>query len=143
MKYLAAALIAATVIISGCTGGNEQLPENNDTNDIAPTNLSENATVITHTSSGFQPQTVTVETGETVVWQSETGNMWIASDQHPTHTEYSGTSQSEHCSGGDQTTAAFDQCSEGDRFSFTFEKTGEWSYHNHRNSFQGGTVIVK
>lgn len=143
MKYLAAALIAATVIISGCTGGNEQLPENNDTNDIAPTNLSENTTVITHTSSGFSPQTVTVETGETVVWQSETGNMWIASDQHPTHTEYSGTSQSEHCSSGDQTTAAFDQCSEGNRFSFTFEKAGEWSYHNHRNSFQGGTVIVE
>jgi plastocyanin len=69
--------------------------------------------------------------------------MWVASDQHPTHTEYSGTSRTEHCQNGDQTSSAFDQCSAGDNFSFTFEQEGEWSYHNHENSFQGGTVVVE
>lgn len=145
MKYLVLTLLAATVIASGCTSNtqDDQLPENNNSNSIAPSNLSENTTLVTHTNSGFSPQTVTVEQGETVTWQSETGNMWIASDQHPTHTAYSGTSRTEHCQNGDQNTAAFDQCSAGGSFSFTFEETGEWSYHNHENNFQGGTVIVE
>lgn len=144
MKYLAAALIVTTVIVSGCTDElpDEQLPENNNST-ISPSNQSENTTLITHTSSGFQPQTITIEKGETVTWQSETGNMWVASDRHPTHTQYAGTSRTEHCSGGDQTSAAFDQCSTGTEFSFTFEKSGDWNYHNHENSFQGGTVIVE
>jgi plastocyanin len=141
MRYLAAVAIFLTVVISGCANSAE-MPENNDTSTV-PSNVSENATIVTHTTAGFEPSTVTVEKGETVVWQSETSSMWVASDRHPTHTEYSGTSESEHCQSGDQNTAAFDQCSEGSSFSFTFEKTGEWSYHNHRNSFQGGTVIVE
>lgn len=144
MKYLAVAVLFAAIITSGCTDTtNEPLPEGDTSNGATPSNLSENATVVTHTGSGFQPQTVTVEKGDTVVWQSENGNMWVASNRHPTHTQYAGSSRSEHCSNGDQNTAAFDQCSEGSSFSFTFEKTGEWNYHNHQNSFQGGTVIVE
>lgn len=142
MKYLSLFLIAATVIVSGCASSTGASPEDGSS-EMQPSNLSENTTVVTHTSSGFEPGTVTIEKGETVVWRSETGNMQVASDQHPRHTEYSGTSRAEHCENGDQNSAAFDQCSAGERFSFTFEKTGEWSYHNHVKSFQGGTVIVE
>lgn len=95
------------------------------------------------TESGFQPSELTIEQGETVSWINNASNsMWVGSDQHPSHTEYAGTRVFEHCEDGDQTTAAFDQCSTGQRFSFTFEKTGEWSYHNHKRAVQGGTIIV-
>jgi len=96
------------------------------------------------TDSGFQPSTITIEQGETVTWVNEGSTaMWVGSDRHPTHTDYSGTSTREHCEDGDQTSAAFDQCSTGEEFSFTFEKTGEWGYHNHVASAQKGTVIVE
>ena len=98
---------------------------------------------IMHSSTGFSKNTVTIEQGETVLWESRSGDMWIASDQHPTHTEYSDTSVAEHCENGDQNTAAFDQCSTGNSFSFTFSKTGEWSYHNHVAPGQTVTVIVE
>jgi len=112
--------------------------------DTSPSSNSENATVITYTDSGFLPGEVTVEQGETVVWESEASrSMWVGSDRHPVHSEYSGTSLNEHCSNGDQSSSAFDQCSSGDRFTFTFEKEGEWGYHNHEYSPHTGTVIVE
>jgi len=143
MRYIAVALIALTVVVAGCssTSTEEELPEETPKNNPDTTGgEEENVTTVTHTSSGFQPSTVTIEQGETVRWESEAGSMWVASDQHPSHTEYSGTSRSEHCTGGED---AFDQCTAGSEYSFTFEKTGEWSYHNHENSFQGGTVMVE
>ncbi len=145
-------ILFAAVIAAGCTSSqptDTQTPPEDTGDPVEPENSTKpteneaNTTVITHTSSGFTPETITIEAGETVVWESETGNMWVASDQHPSHTEYSGTSRTEHCQNGDQNTAAFDQCNAGSTFSFTFEQTGEWSYHNHENSFQGGTVVVE
>ncbi|MFB6213027.1 MAG: cell wall-binding repeat-containing protein [Candidatus Nanohaloarchaea archaeon] len=98
--------------------------------------------VVTYTDSGFQPQTITIQRGEEVTWVNEAGSsMWVASDRHPTHTQYDGTSTSQHCSDGESDT--FDQCSSGGRFSFEFEKTGEFGYHNHRAAGDTGTVIVR
>jgi plastocyanin len=140
-------LLAVVVVASGCAGNSTdtQLQDQNSTS--TPSNISENISAdqtITYTSSeGFQPSTVTVQQGDTVVWIAESGSMWVGSDRHPTHTQYSGSTLSQHCQNGDQSTAAFDQCSTGDRFSFTFEKTGEWMYHNHVNPGQTGTVVVE
>ena len=66
--------------------------------------------------------------------------MWVASDEHPTHEEYDGTSLQEHCAQG--TSDVFDQCGAGGTYSFTFEKVGEWSFHNHEQAADGGTIIV-
>jgi plastocyanin len=96
------------------------------------------------TDSGFLPSEITIEQGETVTWiNNDSSSMWVATDEHPSHTNYAGSQLYQHCSSGDQTEAAFDQCSSGDRFSFSFEKTGEWDYHNHDNAGQTGTVIVE
>ncbi len=136
-------ILSVAVVIAGCaTPQNSTDPANNSDGTTTPNNETEN-TVISHTDTGFVPETVRIEKGETVVWKSETGNMWIASNQHPRHTEYSGTSRTEHCQNGDQNTAAFDQCSAGEEFSFTFEKEGEWNYHNHESALEGGTVVVR
>ena len=71
------------------------------------------------------------------------GDMWVGSDAHPTHTQYAGTTVSEHCQDGDETSRAFDQCSVSDTYTFTFEQTGEWDYHNHVNASAGGTIVVE
>lgn len=157
-RLLLIGLLAAVVLASGCTDqtSENQNPENNmeepepedssPTDQARPTELNESDTThaITLEQDGFEPRDLTIDQGDTVVWKADEGtSMWVASDHHPRHTEYSGTTEQEHCQNGDQTGAAFDQCSVGDRFSFTFEKTGEWGYHNHVSAGQGGTIVVK
>lgn len=91
---------------------------------------------------GFSPSTVTVAKGGVVTFKNGgTGKMWVAADMHPTHEGYDGTTKDQHCP--DAAGVAFDQCSVGPAYSFTFEKTGEWQYHNHVNAGDVGTVIVK
>lgn len=101
-----------------------------------------NAT-ITYNESGFSPAVVTIKRGGTVTWNNESsGNMWVASAQHPTHTVYNGTARQDHC-GTDQESVAFDQCrGETDDWSFTFEKVGEWAYHDHLNASNFGRIVV-
>ena len=151
MKLKVMAVFVAVVVASGCATENTQNPQTNPnaTSDAGGETTSrpgpsENVTVINYTDNGFSPGQVTVEEGETVVWVSESSRpMWIGSDRHPVHSQYSGSTLQEHCTNGDQTSSAFDQCSTGDRFTFTFEKTGKWSYHNHRYSTHTGTVTVQ
>jgi plastocyanin len=96
---------------------------------------------VTLTSSGFTPKSVTIKKGGTITFKNESsGNMWVASAQHPTHTVYSGTTLQDHCD--DATDTSFDQCKNGSTYSFTFDKTGTWNYHNHSVNDQFGTVVV-
>ncbi len=115
--------------------------EENETSE--PAEDDEPAATVTYSSDGFSPQRVTVDEGETVVWESEGPDMWVASAVHPTHTEYAGSSRSEHCENGDATGPVFDQCRTAQTYSFTFEKEGNWGYHNHVNSAHSGTVVVE
>lgn len=126
-------LVATTVLMAGCLGGG------GTETDLDPDELGENTVV--YNSTGFYPRTITVGINETVTWHSAGPSMWVASDQHPSHTEYSGTSLNEHCTGGSSET--FDACSDMDEYSFTFEKGGEWTYHNHLLSSHTGVVIVE
>jgi plastocyanin len=141
--------VAAVVVCSGCTSfaANQDETTPPDTSkpaDTQPTELETDEPTIYFTDSGFQPASITVEQGTTVTWiNNASSSMWVGSNDHPVHAEYAGSSLAEHCSSGDQTTAAFDQCTTGDRFSFTFEKTGEWSYHNHEPFARGGTITVR
>lgn len=92
-------------------------------------------------SSGFSPRSVTIKKGGTVTWTNAgSGEMWVATASHPTHTVYSNTTLEQHCD--DATDTAFDQCENGDSYSFKFDKTGTWNYHNHSNSSQFGSVVV-
>lgn len=140
-------LVAMVVLASGCinaTDETENLSEGNTDDTSTPTDLNQSGNTVYLTESGFTPATINIEQGETVTWiNNASREMWIGSDRHPTHTEYDDSTLREHCQNGDQNTAAFDQCSTGDRFSFSFEKTGEWGYHNHQSAGQTGTVIVE
>ncbi len=142
-------LLGLIVLVSGCIDNSGQtdstMPDTSEQTS-APTELANDSggNTVYLTESGFQPSELTIQQGETVTWINNASNsMWIASDQHPSHTNYAGSTLYQHCQRGDQTEAAFDQCSTGDEFSFTFEKTGEWGYHNHERAVQGGTIMVE
>lgn len=105
------------------------------------------AALVTLTDSGFSPASVTVQAGDTVrfVNQSSRG-MWVATDEHPTHTEYDGTSTREHCIDGLNTNGSFDQCQQaqaGSFWEYTFEKRGTFGFHNHVGASNTGTIVVE
>ncbi|MES2931585.1 MAG: hypothetical protein V4682_02700 [Patescibacteria group bacterium] len=103
--------------------------------------------VITLTENGFSPASVTVARGETVRFINDSSRgMWVGADEHPTHTEYDGTSTREHCANGMNTGTSFDQCAsvnKGDFWDYMFEKTGTFGFHNHVGASNTGTVIVR
>lgn len=97
---------------------------------------------VTYSATGFSPKTITINKGDTVTFVNEKdGRMWVASDLHPSHEGYDGTSRSEHCP--DTTGTVFDQCTASASYTFTFNKVGTWAYHNHSAAADVGTVIVK
>ena len=98
---------------------------------------------VAYDGSSFSPASVTIKKGDSVAFNSTTGDMWVASAPHPAHTGYDGTSKNEHCAAGFAGAAPFDQCKEGASFTFTFNKAGSWGYHNHSNPGAFGTVVVK
>jgi len=101
--------------------------------------------VVTYTNSGYSPSTLTVQKGETVTFKNQSSrSMWPASDVHPTHRVYSGTSLSKHCP--DTTGIAFDACKgflPGQIWLFTFNKADTWKYHDHLNPGNTGTIDVQ
>lgn len=98
---------------------------------------------VTYNGSSFSPASVTVAKGGTVTFVDQSGQMWIASNPHPVHTGYDGTSASQHCAVGYAGPKPLDMCAPGSSFSFTFDKTGSWGYHDHLNHSSGGTVVVE
>lgn len=103
--------------------------------------------VITLTENGFFPASVSVARGETVRFINDSSRgMWVGTDEHPTHTEYDGTSTREHCVNGMNTGTSFDQCAsvaKGEFWDYTFEKTGTFGFHNHVGASNTGTVVVR
>lgn len=104
---------------------------------------SESEMTVDYDGSSFSPSSITVSVGETVTFVNNSGSgMWVASAVHPTHAAYGGTSLNEHCDDG----SSFDACQEiapGESWSFTFDKSGEWQYHDHLNASNTGTVVVQ
>ena len=97
------------------------------------TQVSENITenTVTYSDSGFSPKNLIVKIGTTVTFKNEsTKSMWVASNPHPTHTNY----------------LPFDAKNgykNGENYQFTFTEAKEYSYHNHLNSNDEGLVIVQ
>ena len=95
-----------------------------------PPEQSDTKTVI-YTNAGFSPQVLRVPKGTQVTFRNDTTSpMWVASDPHPTHTNYPGFD-------------ALKSMNQGQVYVFTFTKTGSWGYHNHLNPSQGGTIVVE
>ena len=96
------------------------------------------------TATGFAPKDVTIKAGQKVTFVNDTSNpMWVASDAHPTHTEFDGTDRATHCSGTYTGPTPFDQCQPGSTYTFVFTKAGTFMFHNHMAAQYEGTVTVQ
>jgi plastocyanin len=132
------------------SGSEAGIANDHDTNDASTTPVAMTATdaqnapmsaTVAYTNSGFSPAQVTIKAGGAVTFVDQsTIGMYVASNPHPLHSGYDGTTRSQHCAPG--ATPSFDQCTEGKTYTFTFEKVGSWGYHNHVNADDGGVVNV-
>jgi plastocyanin len=134
---------ATTTEPAPSTEDTDAMQENDEdqSGQVGTSSAGQPAATVTYEDGQFRPQAVTVSRGDTVRFVAADGSdMWVGSDEHPTHTEYDGTNLSEHCNGGQR---SFDQCQSGNSFSFTFTKSGEFGYHNHVRASAGGVVVVQ
>ncbi len=151
---IAVVIILVVMFLTGNQGGPAASAAPGDTASVnstsgpsanSPAPAPASALAVNYTDSGFSPDTPTVHKGDTVAWtNNSSGPMWVASGVHPTHTLYSGTTLAEHCP--DTAGTAFDACggvSPGQSWSFTFQKTGTWSYHNHLRAGDNGIIVVQ
>ena len=101
--------------------------------------------IIIYSDGGYLLNILNINLGATVTFKNESSRtMWTASDFHPSHIIYGGTSLGEHCP--DINGAAFDSCvgiQPGNSWNFTFNKIGSWNYHNHLKPSDTGTIIVE
>ena len=100
---------------------------------------------IKYTASGFTPASLTIAKGDTVIFVKAPGSrdMWVAGGHHPTHESMDGTTRSQHCAVGYSGHKPFDECAVGTQYTYTFEKPGMWTFHNHYNESDNGTITVQ
>lgn len=143
-KVLPFFLLAGIILASGCTTEteNQMLPKPSLPNMSV---IGQTSYTIEITSAGFSPNTLTIKTGDSIIFLNTDSNQhWPASAFHPTHAAYDSTTLSEHCPNPDMT--AFDAChglEQGETFTFRFNKTGRWGYHDHLNPSHTGTIVVE
>jgi plastocyanin len=97
---------------------------------------------VTFDGSSFSPASVTIAQGGTVTWTSTNGDLWVASDPHPIHNGYDGTTLQQHCAPGYTGPAPFDECTGATSWSFTFDQVGTWGYHDHLDASIKASVTV-
>lgn len=127
-----ALLIGGVILLSGkgsrASENAATIPQQN-TVATSPQNGT-NSKTVEYTDNGFVPKSISIKAGESVTWVNKASDdFWVASNPHPSHTDYPG----------------FDALKEipvGGMHSFTFAKVGKWGYHNHLNHTEGGTVVV-
>ncbi len=90
----------------------------------------DSSVIVQVTDKGFEPESVEIGLGDTIVFENvgQKGH-WPASDDHPTHTRY----------------PEFDprqSLEPNTEWSFTFDKAGDWKYHDHQNPYLKGKIIV-
>ncbi len=95
------------------------------------------------TNNGFSPNKITIPAGSLVAFTNQRSvPVWVASNIHPTHTQYPGSSISK-CGTNEQIFDACSEFNEGDIYSFVFNEAGTWGYHDHLHPSMKGTIIVQ
>lgn len=121
-----------SITLVGCGQQNSDETAVNASTILTPTVTETVATdQITITSQLFEPQIITVKKGTMVTWtNTDSVGHWLASDPYPIHTGLSGFDSGQAVSAGGS-------------YQFTFNRVGEWFYHDHlRPVTYTGRVIV-
>lgn len=86
---------------------------------------------VIYSDAGFNPNDIKINQGDTVVFQNTSSKaFWPAAGDHPEHLSY----------------PEFDSkkaVTTGSSYSFTFDKAGTWTFHDHMKSSNGGTITVE
>lgn len=78
----------------------------------------------------FDPKVINVKAGETVRWTNLDGALhWPASNPHPTHTNVPGLD-------------ALGDLAYNETYAYTFERPGEYFYHDHTQARETGKEIT-
>jgi plastocyanin len=95
-------------------------------------NEDDGGSVVVHvTDEGFEPESIEVEAGTTVVFENVGGEAhWPASDDHPIHDDYPGFDPRKPVQPGEE-------------WSFTFDRPGKWGFHDHMNPYLTGEIVVR
>lgn len=100
--------------------------------------------LITYRDTGFSPGFLMVKKGTKITFLNSSKNaLWPASDLHPTHARYPGSSI--NLCGTTEESLIFDSCHDippGSLWSFTFNEIDVWGYHNHLQAGHLGTIRV-
>lgn len=126
----------ASVEIVPQTSQNEapSLPNNPPTQSESTDTASDTATTthtVSYSSTGFSPSSITIKAGDTVTFTNGTSSkMWVASDPHPQHTDFSDFDAGKGYEAGTS-------------YSYTFNTAGTYTYHDHLHASMRGTVIVE
>ena len=140
-KYLISFLILIVFVSALVTGylflNNSQqknLTQNPVTQNVPKIKNQKNvpSETVTLTSTGFNPQVLTIKTGTRIVWLNNSGVVGtVNSDNYPTNLLYPFLN--------------FGQFANGSSFSTVFNKPGTYTYYNFlsQNQSQKGTVIVE
>lgn len=87
--------------------------------------------LVRYTNAGFSPAVLHVRRGQTVTFRNDsTGNLWVASNPHPIHTDLSGFD-------------ALRPLGASETYVYTFTRLGTFGYHNHLNAAHQGTIVVE
>jgi len=90
------------------------------------------------------PAEIEIAEGDTVVFKNnDTRERWPASNIHPTHAAYPGSSI-EKCFTAEEA-GIFDACKgllTGEEYAFTFTEPGSWRYHDHLYPEETGLIEV-
>lgn len=137
-------LVAIALVVGGAVIINNKSKNDNtstlNTNSAQPAAASDTsntttqpaatAAVITYNGSLFSPSQATVKAGDTITVKNDSSaTVDFESNPHPVHT--------------DNTELNIGGIDAGSSKSFTVNKTGSWGYHNHLNSSQTGTIVVR
>jgi plastocyanin len=97
---------------------------------VSSAEVPEGAHIVLRTENGFEPAELTIKKGETVVFRPTMNELyWPASNLHPSHLVY----------------PEFDPLRPVEPtqdWAFTFDKVGEWKYHDHLAPYFTGVVTV-
>lgn len=84
-----------------------------------------------YTDKGFIPNKITVPVGSMVEFINDSsGEMWVASDPHPQHTDLPTFDQ-------------FRPFKEHSMYRYVFDKKGTWGFHDHLKASFNGLVTVQ
>lgn len=130
-------VLALVFVAAACNRNNPSANEiTNPTPSPSPTSVKPEAIELTSleivvSDTSVTPKDSKVKKGSVVTFVNKgTKTHWIASDPHPTHTDYSG----------------FDPqrgIAPGQSWSFTFDKVGLWKFHDHLQPTLRGSIIVE